>query len=632
MIPLPFFSYFSTRQSLFNSQSGDKGDKHMGKSRFRLLGNALICSGLWGLGPAGAVEVWTAGDGGSGWESVGTLEGLTIDESVLLPAVVDSTTNAVDNLPLKRRGGGVSSPQAREDLTGVLTDGNAETFWRVTRERRPDGTSLVIDLGAILPINRIRFQGNRDIFLRAYELFVHDGDPAQLREGLPIAYINQVGTNLEQSEPDIDVIIPLQFVRFIRLISRSGQEFILEETEVFGDGFAPTGGYLSNVIDLGQAANFGQIRLQTRLDPLTKVVLQTRTGSVPDPKIYYRKTEVFEGEDRQEEPILPVGSPEAQEEYDDLTSANKGEIVDNIDEWSPWSAPYEDFFGDLLSPGNRQYVQFRLLFSSDDARQSAFVDAFSFDYSIPTLAEQVTAEVTPATITLGESNTFDYYIHSELGAANEGFDRVRIQTPFKATVQNVELDGASVAFTEVDTENENSLTIQLTNDRVTTSGQLLRVTFDALVTVYGTTFFAKVFDSQTGELGQDVVPGDATPEAQTDRLSIQGKLRKELVLELQANPPVFSPNGDGINDELQVSYILLRALSQVPINVTLYDLSGRVIRRLQNSGALNGPQRLVWDGRNESGNTASPGLYLLQLSIDTDTGSENRTLLVGLAY
>jgi len=29
---------------------------------------------------------------------------------------------------------------------------------------------------------------------------------------------------------------------------------------------------------------------------------------------------------------------------------------------------------------------------------------------------------------------------------------------------------------------------------------------------------------------------------------------------------------------------------------------------------------------------APPGLYLLRLSIDTDTGTEDRTLLVGLAY
>ena len=604
----------------------------MGKSRFWLLSNALIYAGVLGLGPADAVEQWVAGGSGFAWEDVGELTGLTTDESTLLPAVVDSTTNAVNNLPLVRRGGSVSSPQSREDLTGLLTDGNADTFWRVTRERRPDGTSMLIDLGAILPNNRIRFQGNREIFLRAYELFVHDGNPAQLREGLPIAFINQVSSNLEQGEPDIDVQIPLQFVRFIRLISRSGQEFILEETEVFGDGFAPTGSYLSDVIDLGQAANFGQIRLQTRVDPLTNVVLQTRTGIVPDPKVYYRKTEVFEGEDRQEEAILPVGSPEAKEEYDDLTSSNKGQIIDNIDEWSPWSAPYEDFFGAMLSPGNRRYVQFRLSFSSDDARQSAFVDSFAFDYSIPTLAQELIAEVTPATVTLGESDTFDYFIRSQIGNANDGFDRVKIQTPFKATVREVQLDGAPVAFSLIDAADGSNLTIQLDDDRITESGQLLRVTFDAMVTVYGTTFFAKVFDSQTGELGQDVIAGDAAPEAESNSLSIQGELRRELVLELKADPPVFSPNGDGINDQLQVSYILLRALSEVSVNVTLYDLSGRTVRRLQNNGALNGPQLVTWDGRNEDGAMAPPGMYLLRLSIDTDTGSENRTLLVGLAY
>ena len=455
----------------------------MFKWRFRLL----ICI-LLSAGAASAVDVWTAGGSGFAWDDVGELAGLTTDASILLPAVVDSTTNAVEILTLKRRGGNISSPQSREDLTGLLTDGNTETFWRVTRERRPDGTSMLIDLGAILPINRIRFQCNPDIFLRAYELFVHDGNPAQLREDLPIAFIDQVSANLEQSESDIDVRIPLQFVRFIRLISRSGQEFIIEEVEVFGDGFAPTGSYLAEVIDLGEAANFGQTRLQTRFDPLTNVILQTRTGTVPDPKIYYRKTAIFEGEDRQEEPILPIGSPEAADEYDDLTASDKGAIIDNIDEWSPWSAPYEDFFGDLLSPGNRRYVQFRLFFSSEDARQSAIVDSLSFDYSIPTLAEELTAEVAPATITLGESNTFDYYIRSTFGEDNDGFDRVEIRTPFKATVNSVELDGVPVAYTEEDAQDESRLAIQLTDDRVTESGQLLRIRFEAMVTVYGTTF------------------------------------------------------------------------------------------------------------------------------------------------
>ena len=100
----------------------------MFKWRFRLL----ICI-LLGVRAADAVEVWTAGGSGFAWDDVGELTGLTTDDSILLPAVVDSTTNAVEILTLKRRGGTISSPQSREELTGLLTDGNAETFWRHPR-------------------------------------------------------------------------------------------------------------------------------------------------------------------------------------------------------------------------------------------------------------------------------------------------------------------------------------------------------------------------------------------------------------------------------------------------------------------------------------------------------------------
>jgi hypothetical protein len=582
---------------------------------------------------AEAVESWQVGGaGGLAWESVGELTGLTTDGTSLLPAVVDSTTNAVANLELKRRGGSISSPQASNvDLTGLLTDGNGKTFWRVERERRPDGTSMIIDLGAILPINRIRIQGNADVFLRAYEIFVHDGSAEQLREDRPVAYINQVASNLEQDGPIIDAVIPLQFVRFIRLMSRSSQEFTIEEVEVFGDGFAPTGSYTSAVIDLDVAANFGQAQLATRIDSLTSVVLQTRSGIVPDPKVYYRKTEIFQGEERAEEVILPRGFPAAAEEYFDLRSADRGEIEENLIEWSPWSAPYEVFDGDLLSPGNRRYVQFRLIFASADARQSAVVENFTLQYSTPTLADEITAEISPGEVVLGETHTFDYYIRSNFAGNNEGFDRIEILTPFVSTVSEVELDGVPVAFS-VDAETTDALVIQLVQDRVSESGQLLRIRFEGLVTVYGTTFFAKVFDSQTGELGQNVIAGDATPEAQSNRLSVQGELRSELVLDLRANPPAFSPNGDGINDVLQVSYVLLRALRQVPVELSLYDLSGRIVRRLQDSGVINGPQQVAWDGRDESGQMVPPGLYLLHLSVGTDTGSAEQALVVGVAY
>ncbi len=588
---------------------------------------ALLCA--WS-GPAAGIDIWKVGTGDQNWESIGSLDGVTTADNVLIPATVNPASNALSDI--LRRGGEISSPQARENLTLLLIDNNLETSWRVTRERRPDGTSMVIDLGAILPINRIRFVGGEDAFLRAYELFVHDGDPAQLRNGRPVAYTNLVKTNLEQDEPEIDVEIPLQFVRFIRLISRSTQEFSLIEAEVFGDGFAPTGQFTSEVIDLGEPANFGRIQLPVRLDSLTHVVLQTRSGSVPDPLIYYRKSDLFVGEGRAQEPILPVGSPEAAEEYEDLLQADKGDIVDNLEEWSPWSAPYEDFNGDFLSPGNRQYVQFRLFFSSQDARLGAAVESFSFEHSSPALAAEAVSEISPATVVLGQPHTFDYYIRSEFGPDNPGFDRVQIQTPFRAALRSVELDGVAISFEEVEAEDELSLTVQLTGDRVATSGQTLRIAFDALVTVYGTTFFGKVFDSASGELGQDVVPGNASPGSASDRLSIQGELSNQLLLGLQTDPPVFTPNGDGANDDLAISYILLRALNPVAVELILYDLAGNPVHQLQQIDALNGPQVVTWEGRDASGQLVPPGLYLLGLTVDTDTGSETRTRIVGVAY
>ena len=141
----------------------------------------------------------------------------------------------------------------------------------------------------------------------------------------------------------------------------------------------------------------------------------------------------------------------------------------------------------------------------------------------------------------------------------------------------------------VENTDRDHLSIQLTQNRISESGQLLHIRLNGLVTVYGTTFFAKVFDSQKDELGQDVVAGDASPEGESDRLSVQGQLRNELVLDLDVNVPAFSPNGDGINDNLRISYILLRALQEVRVDLSLYDLSGSLVRRLQDAGGNQRP-------------------------------------------
>ena len=223
----------------------------------------LLC--LLGLASAsGAIERWQVGGTGEGWQTIGALEGLAVENSVLVALGVDPAVNAARSL--RARGGEVSSPQTRDDLTPVLTDGRSETDWRVPQDRRPDGTSLIIDLGAILPINRVRYLGNPDEFLRAYEVFIHDGDPSQLRNGVPVAYTNLVRRNLEQDDPVIELEFPLQFVRFIRLVSRSTQSFIMQDIEIFGRWFCPHGSIRLRSGRFGHPGQFWRYRAERQPD------------------------------------------------------------------------------------------------------------------------------------------------------------------------------------------------------------------------------------------------------------------------------------------------------------------------------------------------------------------------------
>ena len=572
-----------------------------------------------------AIEIWQAGGSGVSWRSSGTLSGLVVNgDGTLGPAGVDPARSALAGV--KSRGGEIRSPQSRDDLTNILTDGDLETLWEVTPERA-DGTSMEIDLAAILPINRIRIVGDEETFLRGYQLFVHDGNPTRLRKDRPIAFENRAHANLEQDAPVIDIEIPLQFVRFIKVISTSPQEFKIAEVEIFGDGFAPSGQFESEVIELTGPANFGRIELLTQTDSLAAVVLQTRTGTKPDPLIYFYKTEVLIGEERSELPLVPIGDPQAREAWEDLAVKDRGHKQENIKDWSAWSAPYEDLSGLFISPGNRQYLQFRLIFSSADVNATAAVGSFAVEWE-PNLAQSIVGEIDPGSVTLGEVRSFNYYVLPEILPGDAGFDRIVVETPFLPIVTGVTVDGVDVSFEKQ--EAADRFSILLTGERIA-SGQLLRITFEALATVYGTTFFGTVFDTESAELGQEVTPGNATGIASSDRLSVEGKLADRLVSDLTVSK-VFSPNGDGANDTGEINFILLRALIPVPLQLTVYDLSGRTVRRLSDEGFVNGPHVLSWDGLDDGGRLVPPGSYVLKLNVDTDTGSQYETRILGVAY
>ncbi|MFN3966743.1 MAG: gliding motility-associated C-terminal domain-containing protein, partial [Endomicrobiia bacterium] len=73
---------------------------------------------------------------------------------------------------------------------------------------------------------------------------------------------------------------------------------------------------------------------------------------------------------------------------------------------------------------------------------------------------------------------------------------------------------------------------------------------------------------------------------------------------------IFTPNGDGINDEIKFSFI---NNTGEQVSGEIYDLSGAFVKKME----LKSDQGdyLVWDGKNDSGENARKGIYIYQIKV-----------------
>ncbi len=571
---------------------------------------------------ASAHSVWIIGEKEHPWEKAGTLWALdtTTRPGWIQPEYADSTVNLVRKI--KERGGAIWSPQwwARY-LENVLADGDLSTGWNMVpyaASHPVRGVSLIIDLGATFPVNRITLstgeerKGAKVNILKGYEVFLGGTGEEPKYDFLM--------RDTENENPDIDIRFRTQFVRHIKLKVATDYGFVINEVGVYGSGYAPRAEYLSHPIDLEGPANFGTIKLAAQIDPKARILLRTRTGLTPDPFIYYKKTGT--GEE------VPV----SREEYEALPKNLKGRIVDDLDNWSSWSFPYDVEAllqgTPIISPGNRRYLQFKIDFITEATTDKASVDFVSFEYSTPPVAHKIVAEVSPIEVVFGQVTEFKYFVRPTIRGNDTGFDALEIRTPYKAEVKEVKIDNSPVNFSSQVKADRFIVFL----DRKVETEQLIEINFSCLVTVYGTTFWGRAFDSQTDEFPQDILPGDATPDVDTNSLSIIGTLERDLLKSVAVWPNPFTPNGDGINDSTTISYTLLKAKKQVNVKVSIYDLQGGLIRTLYSSKDKAGPNSVRWDGTDREGKLLPPGIYIYQISVNTDTGKFIRTGTITLVY
>jgi len=84
-------------------------------------------------------------------------------------------------------------------------------------------------------------------------------------------------------------------------------------------------------------------------------------------------------------------------------------------------------------------------------------------------------------------------------------------------------------------------------------------------------------------------------------------------------PATLSPDEDGFEDVVRISYRLPAATSR--ILVTVYDRIGRFVRRIADNEPSGPEGELIWDGYGQDARPLEPGIYIVRIEAYDDGGA-----------
>ena len=408
------------------------------------------------------------------------------------------------------------------------------------------------------------------------------------------------------------------------------------EVMLYGEGFVAEVSLTSDLIQFNEPKNLISVEWEADTPPGTQVQLQTRTGNeLIEEKIYHDSS----------------GKVVTEKRYKKLPKSKKGDITSTFEpggDWSTWSVPHTQSGEAIKSPSPRQYMELRLILLTDRADAGATLRSVAINTSDP-VADRLVGEVWPTRIeTVGTPEEFSYFIRPDFTAADQGFDEISLEATAGTEMALLEVrTGSKDDFANGQTTNyaptdltlidtpADSLRLRL-NEKIDRGTDLVQVRFRATIFGNSASFRALVQDSAVPGFWQRVDEGDPTELVSSQTVTVLALSGDEIIRDFSLESQVFTPNGDGVNDELVVSFGVARVGAERPVTLTVYDLSGAEANRIEERRPdPRGNYTFRWDGKDHLGEPVPPGIYLARVKVDVDSGSADNTFVqrvVHVAY
>ena len=560
-------------------------------------------------------------------------------------------------LDLIDKGGAVDAEADIVTVAGtpsVMFDGDLVSFWRVSplAKGSTGGSETFgdyrIDLGAVYWIDSIWILGDpvgiparlRNLYANflSYRILHSDGSlaPDGTLAWKELVSVPSDPENLLETRTFQHRFPPLA-ARYLRLyyptstggniIGGGGWEDsgltrvlyglgLVSEFQIFGEGHPARVILRSPVVDLGEEWNITGIEWRAAVPPGAELLLRSRSGDEVETETrYFDKN----------------GKEVTQRRWEKLIKSFRGPVETTLRPgvgWSPWSEPYRTSGTLFRSPSPRRYFQLEAELLSDIPAAGVALDELAVNYSRP-LARRAVGEIQPGQVEPGVETEFAYFLRPDLGPGSQGFERIVLEASVPLRFRQVLVDGRSATAESAPSPDGFRLTFPARLD----DAALVEIHFAATVFQNGTRFRAFLErGSGPAAVRQQVDPGDAIPELAGATDVVVLPVDDELLSHLDLGTRIFTPNGDGLNDVLKISFDVLKLLEPRPLEARICDLQGRVVRALSSGSGLAGHYELRWDGRDDRGALVSPGLYLFRLRIDGDFSQRTFTRALGVSY